>query len=247
MTIETELAQVRGYRWQRRQRHWERWSNFIYPVVRLSGVQRRARWFATRCQLSTPDFEEYCIARWYNHHTARLIERIWTRHRRVRAEANHRHQRRDFRLDGQPFELKIVFPPAYLHGAALQAWLAEPLAALRWYYTQQRSPRFHAAPRLFLVLVDGDNRPERWRRKADLVVLRQAIHQYLAAGTTSYPSIHFRHTSGRSTAPAAEIVCVLFDEVPRVRWWAWAAGGAQVEQTVIDSHDHLQSRSVGAR
>ncbi len=233
MTIEAELAQVARYRWQRQpQNQWDRWSNFIYPVVRLSGVQRRARWFARHCQLNPPEFEDYCVARWYNHHTARLIERIWTRHPRVRAESRRR-QQRDFRLDEQPFDLKTTFPPAALHGAALQAWLADPLAALRWYYSQASGSRFQAAPRLFLVLVDGDNRPERWRRRADFSVLRQAIHQYLDAGTSSYPAIHFRQTTGRFTAPAAEIVCVRFDEVPSVRWWDWAAGGTQVEQRVI--------------
>ena len=235
MSIETELARVGRYRWQRQQQEqWDRWSNFIYPVVRLSGVERRARWFAKHCQLPPPEFEDYCVARWYNHHTSRLIKRIWTRHPRVRAEANRRYQQRDFRIDRQSFALKTVFPPAALHGVALHAWLADPLAALRWYYTRQSSTRFHAAPRLFLMLVDGDNHPERRRRKAEFATLRQAIGCYLDAGTSSYPSIQFTHCERSYRAPAAEIICVLFGEVCRVRWWRWGAdGGTPVEHPLV--------------
>lgn len=222
MSIKTELALVQRYAWHRRQHAaWDRWSNFIYRATILADVQAQAQRCANEQQLDPASFEDYCIARWYNHHTTQVIEGLWATHGRVRREPNARHHERDFWIDRQPFDLKTTFPPHHLRGATLRAWLNNPLAALRWYYTEQSSARFHAAPRLFLVLVDEQKGEMRWQNKRQFAILQQAITIYLDANTACYPAISFTHNGANHTAPAAELLCVQFGEPCRVRWWRW--------------------------
>jgi hypothetical protein len=171
---------VRAIRWGRTQNDaWDRHCQFIFRLRSAEGVRERAEHVAQEHHLDSDELVHYALRRWYCFWGARLAELLFLEHPGVVAGPPKDHEV-DFLIDDVPFDLKTSeLPLAYAD--RLGDFFTDPIGVATWFYEHQsRERRFHEANRLFLVLVDADQRDEAWRLRADLPVLRSAISAFLA-------------------------------------------------------------------
>lgn len=183
MTIAELEAELRArhavpYQWGQMQNDsLDRRTRFIYSEKTWAGLLSRLTEYR-----SAADYQEilnYAANRWYNYWSARAVEYFFSESARVRPAANPRDRLRDFFLDGTPFDHKTSVWPARFPGT-LAAAQAAPAELVQWLYAHQSGEgRFHSANRLFLILHAADG--AHWKLKADLLLLRAAIREFLRA------------------------------------------------------------------
>jgi hypothetical protein len=158
---------------------WDGLSRFIYRVRTAAGVREQAERIAGERGLDGTAFVHYALRRWYCFWGARLAELLFLEHPGVRPGPP-RHHEIDFTIDGTPFDLKTTEVPRVFLGSAKDL-ATNPGKLASWLYeNQSREGRYHAANRLFLLLVDADEPESAWRLRGDVAALRAAIGRFMA-------------------------------------------------------------------
>ncbi|MDM8528191.1 hypothetical protein QUF58_08250 [Anaerolineales bacterium HSG24] len=169
--LKKRVAEYPATPWGRKQNDdWDRLTNFVYNTPSWSAILNRVE--------SLPEtFHNYAINRWYNHWSARAIERIFCALPNIEAHLNQRNRLIDFYLNGIAFDHKTtVYPRGY--GQPLTVAQQNQTALIQWlYHHQSRQQRYHEGNRLFLVLYATDQ--NHWQLKANLSEIKQIIHRYV--------------------------------------------------------------------
>ncbi len=185
--IEKELHKrlAYPYHWGRRQNSlWDRETNFIYRTQSFDDLLQKT------AKLSQ-ELTDYAMNRWYNFWSAQVVESIFSNHSNVIPNTNQYDRLVDFTINNIPFDHKTsVFPKAY-NSSLVQAKQDEE-ALIQWLYKHQsQQGRKHLKNRLFVVLFDTENQ-EHWRLKADVILLKNTIDQYMGHfSTTSLKEFDF--------------------------------------------------------
>ena len=160
---------------------WDQWSNFIYRVKTLRGLQRQAQAVAQAKGIEVEPFANYAIRRWYNHHTHDQILQMFYAHPDVQPETNRKHQSIDFYLRQLPFDLKISrFPRAYPD--PIDSACQYPRHLAMWQYQNQSTQgRYHTGNRLFIVLHYRAQPEQTWQLRRDFENLQILIEDFLSA------------------------------------------------------------------
>ena len=157
---------------------WDELSRFIYRVRAAAGVRERAERVAAEHGLDAGAFVQYALRRWYCFWGARVAELLFLAHPGVEPGPP-RHHEIDFTIDGVPFDLKTTEVPRRFLASAKDL-ARNPGKLAPWLYrNQSREGRFHAANRLFLLLVDPEEPEEAWRLRGDVPALRVAIDGFM--------------------------------------------------------------------
>jgi hypothetical protein len=153
---------------------WDQSTNFIYHAPTWADLKRRL--------VEAPaDLRNYAINRWFNYWSAVGVEAIFCGMPEVAAARDPKDRLVDFHIRGIPFDHKTsVYPKGFL--LLLEFARRHPQFLVEWLYRQQSGERrWHAANRLFLVLYDTSPEAVHWKLRAELGLIRLAVHQYLAA------------------------------------------------------------------
>lgn len=179
-TLQTELKKRHEfpYHWFRKQNdQWDSYSNFIYQTKSWEELQDEINRIYKQHRVSQNEFFQYAINRWYNFHSARAVESIFTTSEIVKPVLNTKDREKDFYLSGIPFDHKTsIFPKGF--GRDFDYAQENKKELISWFYQNQSSQkRFHLKNRLFVVVYNehGDH----WKLKAELWLLKMEIDNYL--------------------------------------------------------------------
>lgn len=165
------------YTWGRKQSDkWDEMTNFIYRTRTFEDLLKKTAHFS-------PELRNYAMNRWYNFWSAMAVQEIFAEHPAVIPNRNPYDKSVDFYLNGIPFDHKTsVFPRGFKGSLAFARQNKDVL--IRWLYANQSAEgRRHFKNRLFVVLYDG--RGKHWTLKAELLLLRRYIDEYMAKFDTN--------------------------------------------------------------
>ncbi len=177
--IENELLKRHAfaYSWGKKQdNEWDKLTSFIYQTehfIELK-IELSKRFY------HQPDFKELCyyaMNRWYNFHSAKVVEKLFCSHPLVKPHPDEFHKEIDFYLDSIPFDHKTSIFPKGLNKDI--KWAQEnKLELLHWLYDNQSGEqRHHCKNRIFIMLYD--HKGEHWKLKSELTLIKKEIDNYL--------------------------------------------------------------------
>lgn len=167
------------YTWGRKQTdQFDKLTNFIYKTHSFNSLLEKIE-LHFKEETKKEDLKNYALNRWFNFWSAKGVETIFCEHQRVKAHQNSFNKYTDFFIESIPFDHKTtVFPKAFNKTVAHAKKHPEEL--IMWLYKNQSSQqRQHFKNRLFIVLVNTNNKDEHWKLKAEISWLKQLISTYL--------------------------------------------------------------------
>lgn len=159
------------YQWGRRQADdWDKKTNFIYTTYSFKKL-------LAQVANHTVSLQNYAMNRWYNYWSAMAVEAIFTSHDSVQANINKYDKKVDFTINTISFDHKTtVFPKGF--NKSMDYAMAHKRELIQWLYeNQSQQGRKHLANRLFIVLLAND--AQHWKLKAEVMLLKQVIMNYL--------------------------------------------------------------------
>lgn len=113
--IQGELAKLDRYIWGRKQDdRWDSLSRFVYRIATYDQMTEKAHLVAVKHNMQIQAFVGYCLTRWFNFWSTKVVEDLFCQHPDVVRKANLRHKEIDFYIRGIPFDHKTsVFPRQY--------------------------------------------------------------------------------------------------------------------------------------
>lgn len=177
LEIELKKRHRYPYQWFRKQNdQWDQYTNFIYSTPQWQTLIEKIKEVHRQHQLDKNEIFQYAANRWYNFHSAKAIETIFLEIGDA-IPAEDKDSEKDFYLNGIAFDHKTsVFPREY--PVPFQEAKENKGHLIEWLYNNQsREKRFHLKNRLFVVVYD--QRGEHWKLKAELALIKNAIHNYL--------------------------------------------------------------------
>jgi len=167
------------YTWGRKQLNkLDELTNFIYETASfellLEEIEIRFKNNSEYLAL-----KNYTLNRWYNFWSAKGVEAIFCEHENVKPHSNSKDKYIDFYISTIPIDHKTtVFPKGFKK--SIPYAISHKKELIEWLYkNQSKQQRSHFKNRLFIVLIDYENRHEHWKLKAEITWLKQLISSYL--------------------------------------------------------------------
>lgn len=193
---------------------WDNYSRFVYRASSYEEAVDLARAKARDKGLDEEGFVSYAVVRLFNYLTSRLVETMFLRHPGATAEPEG-NKFRDLRLFGQPFDVKLTFPPKARKIPVIRQDLWDPRSLMQTYLQEQGWLRFSPEPRLLVVLADidaGNNEMTRWRLKRQLPRIEALIGHYMALPSPRvFPKVTFKH-KGSDYETTTDILFMVKDQ-----------------------------------
>lgn len=179
--IEKELKKRRQYpyNWFRKQNdEWDRHTNFIYQTSNWETLIRKISIVSQSHELDKHQIFQYAANRWYNFWSAKAVEQIFSEIDGIVSVDEAKDSEKDFYLFGIPFDHKTsVFPKQFQK--SFEYAKTHKIELIEWLYKNQSTQkRHHLKNRLFIVVYDENG--EHWKLKAEISLLKNAIHKYVA-------------------------------------------------------------------
>lgn len=167
------------YTWGRKQTdEFDRLTNFIYKTHSFNSLLEKIE-LHFKEEAKKEDLKNYALNRWFNFWSAKGVETLFCEYKNVKAHRDSFNRYTDFFIENIPFDHKTtVFPKAF--NKTVTYAKKHPEELIMWLYKNQSSQqRQHFKNRLFIVLVNTNNKDEHWKLKAEISWLKQLISTYL--------------------------------------------------------------------
>lgn len=172
LTIAKELQQVKTYKWGKKQDDsWDHKTNFIYSTKTYNELKERClKDFPANIKLM-----EYAKTRWYNYHTHNVVLDLFLQSDICRIEKNLKNKDIDLYIKNIPFDLKLSVYPKSLAGRNLSKQ-----KLIEWLYSNQsKQGRNRLQNRIFILVLDNDNKHRSWAVKRDFELIKEKIDIFL--------------------------------------------------------------------
>lgn len=166
------------YVWNRKQNNtWDNATKFIYKTSDWDAFINAMQEAWRQGDFDKSNFAHYAMNRWYNFWSAQAAEQIFIELPGVAPNPNPVKDHYDFKWLGERFDLKTsVFPKGYGENYAFAK--AHPKHLIQWFYKNQSTQqRYHLKNRMFIVCYD--QRGDHYKLKAEIDLLKNAIHNYM--------------------------------------------------------------------
>lgn len=178
--IEKELKKRHqyAYKWFRKQNdEWDRYTQFIYQTNNWEALIRKISIVSKSHVLDKHQIFQYAANRWYNFWSAKAVEQIFSEIDGIVPVAEAKDSEKDFYFFGIPFDHKTsVFPKQFQQD--FEYAQTHKIELIEWLYkNQSNQQRHHLKNRLFIIVYDKNG--EHWKLKAEILLLKKAIHKYV--------------------------------------------------------------------
>lgn len=168
------------YKWGQRQNdRWDGYTRFIYEINTWDLIVARCAKVSEVRIIDQKKLLDYAANRWFNFWSAMAVEEIFSEMANVLPVQNIKDSTKDFYLNAIPFDHKTtVFPKMF--NKSFEYAQANKVELIEWLYKNQSTQkRHHLKNRLFIVVYDKNG--EHWKLKAEISLLRKAVHEYVVA------------------------------------------------------------------
>ena len=175
--LKKELLKVKTFSWGVVQGQLDQkiQSEYVRRIVRYNDLLKNVK------DKLHDDITNYVICTWFNHWTTVLIEDHISLHKRVIPTIKNI-KGIDIFFDGQPFDLKVTYLPRdYDTSEAVR----NPSDLAVWMYEHQGAQRFGYDNRLFVILLDKEDRNNSWKLKRDFDLVFKKIDDFFDNETIS--------------------------------------------------------------
>lgn len=167
------------YSWGRKQLDkFDKQTNFIYKTDSLSSVLSEIEVkFKDNYQYN--NLKNYTLNRWFNFWSSKAVETMFCEHKNVKPHIDPYNKFTDFFIEDIPFDHKTtIFPNGY--NKSIPYAIEHKGELIEWLYkNQSQQQRKHFKNRLFIILVNYQNKNEHWKLKAEISWLKEIISAYL--------------------------------------------------------------------
>lgn len=174
--MENELKKLDNYSWNniKQNNNLDDKTNFIYVTYFYEDLLSKIK------EDKLNDIEaSYAKARWYNYHSAKITESLFSNFPKVKANLNQYDKLIDFSINDINFDHKGTVFPARIPYTLTQC-ISNKKLLIDWLYSNQSSQRrFHIGNRLFIVFYDLKEQ-KHWKLKSEISLIRNTISRYLA-------------------------------------------------------------------
>ena len=173
--MQGELEQLKNYTWNNIKQNdtLDYKTNFIYSTYNYNNLLEKIE----NSNLTAIE-ADYAKARWFNFHTAKVVELIFSTSPLVKANKNQYDKLTDFSINSIKFDHKnSVFPAKFPY--SLQDAIANKSLLIEWLYKNQSGQgRYHLGNRLFIIFYNSED-GKHWKLKANILLIENYIKDYL--------------------------------------------------------------------
>lgn len=150
----------------------DRKTKFIYQISSFETLQNQVLPL-------DEDLKNYALNRWLNFWSAQGVEYLFASNEKVISNKNPYDKWVDFAINNTSFDHKTsVFPKGFQQ--PIEFALNNKKSLIEWFYqNQSQEGRKHLKNRLFIVLYNRQNPAEHWKLKAEILLIKNQIDNYL--------------------------------------------------------------------
>lgn len=157
--------------WRVQNNFTDRRTNFIYNITTLNQC-------LSQIQFTGVD-KDYALHRWFNYHTSKHCETIFTEFGATPEPDKYNHDI-DIYINGVPFDVKLTVYPAKLAGHPYDPTTRDGKDMLiRWYYANQSQQARKQMVNRIYVVCDANDERDRLSLKSDFNFMREQISIFM--------------------------------------------------------------------